>query len=214
MKYTQFTAFLLAIIIMLSLNSCGDEDLPRNIVIAGDRSHVDNFFRFDQQEIPFSSETETNGLVTRRYSTPIDLNEDGFNDMRLSYETSENANGYEAYNFTLNRVSSAFQVHGIEQNVLGNDTVVPTFLAKDERIDFNQDIWNRIPIYTYLVYIENDNGQNLIEYNAFPEPGSEAYLMFKFPDLSNRTVTGWMRIMQTEDDLRIKIIDTGYKYMD
>lgn len=213
MRLTQIKSILLLLLASVLYQSCSDNAIPSETIVMGDRQSVFGYFRFEDIDIPLTSETDTNGWNSKNYSTLLDLNEDGSYDINLFYNQLVGIKGNEINYTAITKFNRSFEVVGESWVEDGVERWVPILFESGFSIELNNYSLGLDQGETYISYSNSENPDDPTNFNSFPVPESKAYLIFKLKALNNREIMGWLHIEQLEGLKGIKILDVGYKYI-
>ena len=213
MHISTKTFILILLVTLLLTPSCKDKSNPVDTILVGDRSTVFNFFRFDEVNIPLTSEMTNDGWNFKNYSRLLDLNEDESFDINLFYNQVTSIRGDEIYYTAISEFNNSFEVVGQTVMLEGSERWIPILFESGQSVSLSRYNLGVDTSETYISYKAKDTGQIEIELNAFPIPESDAYLVFKISALNNRDIMGWLHIEQLANLHGIRILDVGYNYL-
>ena len=213
MRLTQIKSFLLFLALIITATACKEGNDPDETIRLGDRNSVFGYFRFDNPDLPLTSETVNGSWNSKNFSSLLDLNEDGSFDINLFYNQLTNIDGTAIYYSALNKFNSSFVLIGQNSEVDGAERWTPKLFVEGEEINLSKHPLGIDSSESYISYVVKEGQNTRSEFNAFPVPQSDAYLIFKIAGLNNREIMGWLHIEQLEELKGIRLMDVGYKYI-
>jgi len=211
MQFHRTTPILLLFILFLATIACKKSDDSEKLLITGDEGSVNDFTLIRPSEIPLTSENINNGFKWTTYSMVLDLDGDETFDIAIAYIQQSNINGDRNYYTSINRFNNDFEIMGRTGALFGNQTWAPTMLEKGERVELTNAQWGIANSSNYLSWQVIEAGVEISNYNLFPIPESDAYLIWRMTNTDNRLIYGWIHLNQTNANFRPEVLDIAFK---
>lgn len=158
-------------------------------------------------------QTNTNEINSKTFSDQIDIDGDGTKDLQVVYEEFQASSGYLRYNAKVILRNPGIEVYGRIMEIWGGPNRVVSMALADQEILLRSGKWGQFDDSTVQLFLkEEQNGEPINQFNFFPNPNQNAYLLFKVN--KETPIIGWLHLKQSEELWQLEYLDIGFKQFD